>query len=380
MRASIRDTQALRAVSPAALSAYARAAGWRKTDDYGEHSDVYAAEERPEVIIPRTQRLGDYARVVSRLIDIFARAAETDELALYRDLVTADRDVIRVRAAESGDGAVPVSDGVALMQGAYDMLLAAARSLSNRRPVYHGRPDKKTSEYLRRVRLGQTEQGSFVATLLTPVISPPTQPAFGPDWPPAADPIERKVTKRLSCALKAVRKATERTVSGGDSAFFEAVDNGVSANLCDALVTLVEPFPALDVSLVWARTHPVKPERDVVCFASGDAPILRGAAQSFRAREPQPDARVFGFVQRLQRDQQETDGTVTLRAYVDDGPVKSVTAVLNQSDYERAIQAHSEKAAIIAKGDLEQTGQRWRLLNPSIVEVILNEDDPVESG
>jgi len=80
----------------------------------------------PEVILPRTQRLGDYARIVSQLIKIFAKIAERDELSLYRDLVTADRDVVRVRITESDDGSLAVDQAVDLVGGSRDMLLAAA--------------------------------------------------------------------------------------------------------------------------------------------------------------------------------------------------------------------------------------------------------------
>ncbi len=66
MRVGIRDRGALLAVSPAALSAYARGAGWRRHQPYRVHSDTYIGESRPEIIIPRTQRLGDYATVVRR--------------------------------------------------------------------------------------------------------------------------------------------------------------------------------------------------------------------------------------------------------------------------------------------------------------------------
>ena len=61
MRVSIRDRVALSAVSPAALSAYARASRWRRHEPYREHSDVYVGESRPEIIVRRTERLGDYA-------------------------------------------------------------------------------------------------------------------------------------------------------------------------------------------------------------------------------------------------------------------------------------------------------------------------------
>ena len=381
MRATVRDTEALKAVSPAALSAYARAAGWSKVETYGDHSDIYSARERPEIILPRTERLGDYTDVVSRLIEIFSDAAETDELSLYRDLMTADRDVIRVRASENDDGAVAVNDGLDLLRGARDLLLAAACSLRHPRPLYRADSNREAAKHVQRIRLGQIEQGSFTITLLTPMVAPPMQPAFGAladDWIPEDDPVERQITIRLTGALTAARTATERTVSGTGDAFFDAVGQGVSANLCEALVTLIEPFPTLTVSVTWARTLPRRTARETIRFGRTDVPILREAARSFRNREPQPDARVFGIVQRLKRDEAETDGNITLRASID-GRNQSVAALLEQFDYERAIRAHQAKAPIVMEGDLERIGQRWRLLNARVVDIISTEDE-VDGG
>ena len=372
MKASIWDREALVAVSPAALSAYARVEGWDKVETYGEHSDVYAAAGLPEIILPRTQRLGDYANVVSQLIGIFAQVAGMDEPSLYRDLVTADRDVIRVRAGGEDDGAVALSDGVRLVSGAHDMLLSAACSLSNPRPLYRAGAIRSANDYMRRVCLGQTEQGSFTISLLTPVIPPPTQLPLIPGCGDS-DPIERRITVRLSDALNATREATEKTVAGGNGAFSDAVFRGTSANLCEALVQLIEPFPTLDVSLSWARTRPRERARDVILFSSGDAPILREAAREFRNREPRPDVRLFGFVHRLRRGESQTDGTVALRSDID-GEARSVSAVLNSADYGRAVEAHRDNAAVIATGDLQRVDQRWSLLNPRIVSVISSAD------
>ena len=378
MRVTIRDSAALKVVSPAALSAYARAAGWSKVDTYGDHSDVYVAEGRPEIIVPRTERLGDYADVVSRLVDIFARAAETDELSLYRDLVTADRDVIRVRAGEGADGAVSVNDGLDLLRGAHDMTLAAACSLRNPRPLYRAGSNREASDYVRRLRLGQTEHGSFTVTLLTPVVAPPMEQAFTGGLRPDDDPVERQMTCRLVSALAAARAATEQAVGGVGHAFFDAVQEGVSANLCDALATLTQPFPALDISVTWARTLPRSTARNLVRFARADAPILREAARSFRKLEPRPDERLVGAVQRLKRDDPEADGTIALRTSID-GRKQSVKAVLSLFDYERAIRAHHAKAVICMEGDLARTGQRWRLLNARVVDVI-SDDDTSDEG
>lgn len=378
MKVSIQDKKALLEVSPAALSAYARVAGWTKVDTYGEHSDIFMGEGLPEIILPRTAHLGDYARVVSMIIEIFAEVADVDELTLYRDLAMADRDVVRVRAVSDDEsGSLVVSDGIDLLSGARDMILAAACSLQGAQPIYRAGANREAMAYLNRVRLGQTEQGSFAITLLSPVISPPIQQQMFSESEYRDDPIERQVTKRLADALAATREATEKTVVGDAGAFSEAVARGVSANLCEALVKLIEPFQILDISLVWARTHPMNTARNVVRFASHDAPILREAARSFRDREPRPDMYLFGIVQGLQRGEMDTKGTIALRTSID-GQNQVVAAVLKQSDYARAIQAHETKSPLVIEGDLERTGQRWRLLNPRIVDIILNEDAPDE--
>ena len=371
MTSTIRETKAFRAVSPSALSAYARSEGWVKTEPYGDHSDVYVADGLPEIILPRTQQIGDYIYVVSQLIDIFARVAEMDETSVYRSLITADRDVVRARANIQYEGAVGLEDGISLVNGMRDMFLAAACSLKYPRPVYRAGANKEANDYLRRMRLGQTEYGSFVVTMLTPVISPPTQQPLDTSFGYDDDPSERRVTIRLAEALAAVRAATEMAAVGDTDAFSQTIQNGVSANLCESVAQMVEPFPSMDLSLTWARTRPRETPRSTVQFIQDDVPILAEAARAFKSREPNMDVRLFGFVQRLKRDKSDVGGTITLRASIDGGDrIESVTAVLNQQDYSRSVKAHDEKASVIAEGDLERVGQRWHLLNPRIIEVI----------
>ena len=373
MKVSIRDTDALRAVSPAALSAYARAAGWIPQERYRVHSDVYMGEARPEIIVPRTERLGDYASVVAALIETFAQVAGQDELTIYRSLVVADRDVVRVRVSESDDGSVTLNDGVDLIGGARDMLLSVACSLSEPRPVYRVGANREAAALLQRVRLGQTDQGSFVVTLLTPVVPPP-MPALLPDPDDRNAPIERRMTRRLVEALNAARGAVERTAAGDEGAFGESVAGGVSANLCEALVRIIEPFPTLDVGVSWARTRPMTASGTVVRFGRADTAVLQEAARLLRDRAPRPDMRLHGFVRLLKRGQTDDDGEVGLVTDID-GQRQSVAAVLEREDYERAVQAHHDRAMVILAGDLDRRGQRWRLLNPRLKNVI-RDDEP----
>lgn len=82
------------------------------------------------------------------------------------------------------------------------------------------------------------------------------------------------------------------------------------------------------------------------------------------------------LVRRLAREGTDTHGTVTLRTSIgrSNRSVASVAAVLSQSDYHRAIQAPKMKAPVVMRGDLEGTRQRWRPPNPSIEDVIANDE------
>ncbi len=377
MRATILDADALRAISPAALAAYARGEGWQKTETYGAHSDVYGAANKPEVILPRTNRLGDYPTVMSKLIAIFAKAAEQDELATYRDLIGADRDVVRIRSlGGDDDGSVLIDAGVEIVLQARQMLLAAACAARSPQPLFRAGANKEASDYMRRVKLGQTEHGSFVVTLLAPV-PPLLQPQLDPRWAGFDDePFERQVTRRLVAALDASRCAAELAASGeGVNAFEKAIEAGVSANLCEAVASLIEQSSGLDISVTWARTRPTPEAHRKIAFSTNDAGILKEAARTFRARHPKPDVSLFGTVHQLKRDQDEIEGLVTLKAMVDD-KLQSVRAVLDQANYSIAVQAHDKKTPVVVKGDLERVRQRWQLTNASVTE--LGSDDSID--
>ena len=380
MEVSIRDREALKAVSPAVLAAYARSAGWERGEIYRVHSHVYAGHDRPEIIVPRTEHLGDYATVVSRLIEVFAQVADQDELTVYRSLVTGNRDVVRIRVADADDGSLGLNAGVDLVRGAHDLVLSAACSITKPgQTVYRAGANQEAKDLVEKMRLGQTHQGSYVITVLTPVVPPPVGPQQqelfddrGEDDRSA--PIQRKMTRRLVEALQAARESTERVAAGDSNAFARVVEKGVSANLCDALALLIGPSPAVDIRASWALTRPVplpEPE-EVVRFGKTDVPILQEAARSFRERAPREGVHLPGFVQRLKRSKTEDDGIIHLTTHID-GQQQAVRAVLEQSDYGRAVQAHRDKAMVILTGDLERKGQRWWLLNGQVEAVIPNE-------
>ena len=117
----------------------------------------------------------------------------------------------------------------------------------------------------------------------------------------------------------------------------------------------------------------------VVRFGRADAALLREAARSLRERAPRPDVRLHGFARLLQRGEAEDDGRIGLATDID-GQRQSVVAVLERADCERAVQAHKDGALVVLAGDLERTGQRWRLLNPRVESVIRGDGSELQDA
>jgi len=67
VKAHLLDEVALRAINPTALRAYLLYEGWRRTESFGQFSEVYAREnerDTGELLIPVTTEIGDYASAI----------------------------------------------------------------------------------------------------------------------------------------------------------------------------------------------------------------------------------------------------------------------------------------------------------------------------
>lgn len=364
MRTDLSDPQALRIITPEALSWYALTAGWKKRGTYGAHADLYAGTGLPEIILPKDVSLSDYPNVVGKLIEVFATVAHRDKFALYRSLLIADRDAVRVRVHQE---TLNMNDGIHLISASRDLLLATAYSLRHDpQPFYY--PNKDARDLVSKLQLGHTEPGSFVVTLLTPVLKPgDISPLLGDE--DDSEPDTRQLTRRLSEALDLTRQTIDRHTS---FAMSHAISSGLSSNLCDALSQLIAPFRKVSVRVSWAVTRPLEPHREVR-FEKNDTVFLGRSSQIFREqkREDSDAATLEGFVKRLNRDETESGGVIQILTFLHGSKKRStIEAILTPSDYETAIEAHREQSNIVIRGRIKRIRRRYRLLDPQLIAVV----------
>ena len=377
MRVEIRDPSVFAALSHVDVRRYLQAAGWQDHGVFQDkatiHTHADATGREWEVLLPSREDLGDYKARMAEAVRYVARVENRSELDVLGDLENAGKDLIRVRAPQAeADGSIPLGRGVALHEASHALLLAAACAVVRPRLVHRaGRMPQVIDDYLETVRLGQTERGSYVVTLLSPV--DPALRHGGQGLLPIADsePFSRRVTLRLVEGLRTLQQAVNRIALGADLDVFErAVGQGISVNLCEAVTRLAQVGGGVEIGVSWARVRPAAQGNVRLGFTGENARILEEAARELRSREPDYDRALTGWVVNLdKRDPRDFAGTATLLLTLDERLCR-VRVRFEQTDFERVQTAFRERRPIAVNGDLYRLGSRYELRNAHELSVL----------
>jgi hypothetical protein len=231
-----------------------------------------------------------------------AAVEERSAWAILNDLSGPPGDVMRLRvlAPDATLGNLPLDKGIQLLRAGRDLLLAAACSAIHPH-TFHSQKvrneRKEVDEFLKNCRLGQTERGSFIATIISPV--PPdfqdlASPADG-NGLAGAQPYPRRVMIHLMSALGLVSEAIQ---TGKPRKILAGVEQGISANLCEALKSMrpTGDQSRLDISVSWARIRGHVPETvpDSVSFPQESFSFIEEAGRQLRVRALARPARYLG--------------------------------------------------------------------------------------
>ncbi|MBF0158676.1 MAG: hypothetical protein HQL58_04065 [Magnetococcales bacterium] len=367
MKVTIRDAALIKELRPLEVAAYLRATGWeQQTTEKGQWS-IWTKGDDHELLLPLQQEFGDFALRMSEVLQLLQQVEGRSQQTIFNDLLTTGSDIVRVRfaGARLTDGSMPIDEYAKVCQHAREMMLVSACSALQTRAVWPNRRPTQATEYLQGVLIGQSERGSYVLTIHSRV-SPSLQP--GQRTLEIEEPFPRQVVERLALSLNALQQATEQAAMNGDTMkpFHEAVNHGVNANLCDVVAGLVggdhgDPTRRVDVSFSWSRSRPIVGEKPaLISFRQEHIPLVTEAARLFRATSPVEDTELRGSVIKLERQDNQKEGKVTVLGFIDDQPRK-IWFMLNDPDYQIAIEAHRQGQPISCSGTLVRTGKPFEL-------------------
>lgn len=364
---------------------YALATGWRRLDLPVRDSPGFfgrvAVYDRPEsgdeqVLIPLDERTSDYEVRMGEAAEAIARWEKRSVLQVANDLLYSASDMLRFRVASAAveGGSLPLEDGLRLLDGVRTAILAAAHSvLSPAR--YHKRMSKgEAEEFVRACRMGQTERGSFVATVACPLRAVDTDQSLVDT---NDDPFARKTTMLL------MRSAAELVTAIEGDRVREMVERNkehpaLSANLCDAIVRMK---PSLDgseltIGASWSKLRAAPAGLDVprsVRIQQSYFSIIEDVKQELRpGSAAEPDTFV-GYVDTLDGEpgsNGQIEGDVVLRVMVDDEKLIRAKTTLDATAHATAVEAYRTQAIIRIDGVLTRGKRLGTIDNPANFQII----------
>lgn len=366
MKVDIRDVGALSALSLSALRAYLHTRGWHEGERWGNRATIFTKEaggRNWEVLVPLHDTIGGYAAGMAEAIGTMAVVEERSQFDVFADVKGAGADTIRLQAVNGhGNTALSLPQSSELLNDAYRMLAAAARSVDHPRFAYRGKLSADVKEFLDTVQPSPSLSHGYNLTLHSPVrprIGEAQHDLFGEQ-----EPFARRTTRRLADALAHVDAATADALAEDSlRPFDQAVEFGVSANLCDSVAAMAQRSGGIEIDVAWASVRPTDPPVARFQFSRAAAGILEEAARSFRLNEPYLDESVTAQVVRLERDIHEFDGRAVL-LYVRDKRPMRLLVQFEQHAYGDVIRAFTDRSTLCLDGDIYRTGNTFELREP----------------
>ena len=365
MRAQITDSRALRQVSPILLNKYLEIQGWSRQDTWRDRIVVrsLAVDDGVlEALVPLREESDVYAARISQILEILESAEHRSQLDIYYDVIGAGADIVRIQST-NGQGTETWSlvNSADFLTQAKNLMMASARSAEQPgRPIYPGRPSSQVQEYVSSLRTLPGHDAWNELTIHSLV--PAHLGAQAALWSGPSEPFPRLVVRSLNDSLQQVQHAVQEAIGKSDiSAFEEAAQKGVSANLCEAVASLVRQTHGLKIQIAWASTRAEKDRGADVMYGQSTADVLADGAQFLRGKNPILNALVRGEIVRLDKEtQEEFDGKAVVVGTVDDEILK-LDVQFDLQDRDEVLRAFRDGLEIRVSGNIQRHGRRFEL-------------------
>lgn len=348
-------------ISSDELAAFLDRSGAEYLGPWGKNLLRYSYMDR-DILIPTRPGLRDYdLRIRDALRDLMAVSdvAPSEMRTLLRN---PDYQIFRVRARPGSDiTSLPFDEGIGLLESSKSLIRASAITAlgNNYRPVIRGRAPVLAENYMDRVKIGQTDVGSYVFTLLLP-LDQEEQPYEEVD-------VAGEIVRHSSVveALVDGMKIAERMQETGRAPEAKLKASRHSANFFESLYEIVDWSDSVSLEIVDRHDS-----EDRILHASEFGPqslaVFKKAASIINPEEPRDFVTITGTITRLSEPNLRRKGSLDLRTRIKKR-VRSVRITFGFEDRETVIRAFKEKEKVALKvsGNLtvERSG-RFRLESP----------------
>ncbi|WP_066437253.1 hypothetical protein [Chryseobacterium sp. CCH4-E10] len=334
------------------------------------------AEKPIEIIIPLNRGFVDYKNSVKSILEKISVYQNRNIEYVINDLIIPPSDIIRFRVVNEGteNGLISFHDGFNLLENAKKSLYATACDIVAP-SIYHKKLySKSANQFIESCYLGQTERGSFIASIVCPFINSSreenaVQLSLFNEEEVLETSLTRTITKKFIKSLHEVKSNIEI----GNYDFLEEQINAdkISVNFLESIVELGEygDKDQIDISVSW--TNHIEKIHDLPSEITFTKDYIQPLEYIIEKYIPKDEGIVGSFVGKISKAEANPDidkrnsGEVTFNFINDLDKAVKARVNLNPEQFSEALKAMDNGQNVKIDGQLISEGKSKFINNPT---------------
>lgn len=350
---------ALSSVRPRTAKQYAKAKGWNFVKDFKDKFYIYQKDTSGQLLIPKNREAIDYPNRVMDLIRVFSMDEKRDSVAILNDLFNPEADILRFRLKGDryADGTAPLTEGMNLYSGSKRSIYVSALQVKGPQRFYKRISNTEIDTFISACKMGQTERGSFIASLVCPlsVQGFETNLTLFDNAQTSPQSFTRKVTTNFLTGIDAILKSIDE-----DNLDYLKVENNyiISSNFCDSIVEMQPDSndSALEINATLSISDFIPSIPLSRTIEKDYFTLIEQIGREIKPQNTEEEKSYYGKVKTLNGSAGENGhvkGEVIL-TFIDDDKLVRAKVDLDEERYKIAHEAHIADRSINIVGVLEE--------------------------
>lgn len=362
------------------LQAYLRNTGWARIQAPKQSIALFQKQIGNnffETLLPLSKDYSDYSY---RIVDVLENIAEAENREVHQvltDLSIPPGDTVRFRVInkDTVGGTISFLEGFNLLEGAKKALFTTACDIVQPEKYHKRLGLKGAQQFIEECRLGQTEKGSFIASVICPFVNQTPedkaqQLSIFNQAEEFRHSLTRKVTTRLMSSLAEIKSAID---SGEENRIVDLEgENIISGNFLESIVELNSTKETTEIEIItsWSVFAEEQPQiARAIKFSNDYIPVLENIISKVKPVDKGFEDDFVGKISLTKADpdiHSRNEGEIILNYIIgDEEKVSKARVVLNNEDYEKACEAHKQGKTVSIRGKLVTVGRSKTIENPS---------------
>jgi hypothetical protein len=362
------------------LQAYLRNTGWARIEAPKQSIALFQKQIGSnffETLLPLSKDYSDYSYRIIDVLEAIASAENREVDQVLTDLSIPPGDTVRFRVInrDTVGGTISFLEGFNLLESAKKALFTTACDIVQPEKYHKRLGLKGAQQFIEECRLGQTEKGSFIASVICPFVNQTPedkaqQLSIFNQAEEFKHSLTRKVTTRLMSSLAEIKSAIDR---GEENRIVDLEgEDIISGNFLESIVELNSSKETTEIEIItsWSVFAEEQPQiAKAIKFSNDYIPVLENLISRIKPVDKGFEDDFVGKISLTKADpdiHSRSEGEIILNYIIgDEEKVSKARVILNNEDYDKACEAHKQGKSVKIKGKLVTVGRSKTIENPS---------------